>query len=134
MNKLDQLVKNGFRITKPRQAILDVLVSHPVTVQEIYESLEKKGIHIDLTSVYRSLELFVELKLVQVIELGEGKKRYELLNTDNHHHHVICNTCGVIEDVSIEQEKEILKHVTTKSHFKIDTHTLEFFGQCQNCQ
>lgn len=134
MKKVEYLKKNGFRITKPRQEILDVLVAHPVTVQEIYDLLQKRNIKIDLVSIYRSLELFTELHIVQAVELGEGKKRYELLDTHNHHHHIVCNSCGVIQDVSIEKEFEILHHVTTKSQFKIDTHSLEFFGTCAKCQ
>jgi Fur family ferric uptake transcriptional regulator len=104
-----------------------------MTVQEIYSTLRKKKIDIDLASVYRSLELFVEMGVVHIIQLGEDKKRYELIESDNHHHHLVCNTCGSIEDIALD-EKILLKEVNSKSDFAIDHHHLEFFGRCKNCQ
>ncbi len=133
MKKIDQLKKNGFRITKPRKAILDVLASRPVTVHEIYELVQKKNISIDLVSIYRTLELFMQIKLVQQVEFGEGKKRYELLDDANHHHHLICNNCGKVEDITIN-ETAFIKKLTITSQFKIDHHHLEFFGACAACQ
>lgn len=133
MNVLDELKKNGYRLTKPRRELLKVLKEYPLTVQEIYSSLQKRKINMDLTSVYRSLELFVEMGVVHVIQLGEDKKRYELVDSENHHHHLVCNSCGIIENITFN-EKNLLKEVTAKSVFKIDHHHMEFFGHCKNCQ
>lgn len=133
MNVLDELKQKGYRLTKPRQEILKVLQNYPLTVQEIYRSLEKNRIHVDLASIYRSLELFVEMGVVHAIQLGEDKKRYELVDSENHHHHLVCNSCGTIENITFN-EKSLLNEVTAKSVFKIDHHHMEFFGQCKNCQ
>ena len=127
------LKKQGYRVTKPRQEILNVLASHPVTAQEIYDTLQKKYIHVDLVSIYRSLELFTKLKLVHVIEFGENKKRYELADENNHHHHLVCNDCGNVEDITLDENK-FTKELKINSQFKIDHHHLEFFGLCANCQ
>lgn len=133
MDILSQLKEKGHRLTKPRQEIVKVLADYPLTVQEIYSRLLKKNIHIDLASVYRNLELLLDMGVVYVLELGEGKKRYELVNKDKHHHHLICNNCGSIQDIVIN-EHEIMNEVTTKSQFKVDHHHLEFYGWCANCQ
>lgn len=130
---LDQLKHKGYRLTKPRQELLHVLVDYPLTVHEIYSTLQKKNISIDLASVYRSLELFVNMGIVRVIELNDNKKRYELVDIHNHHHHLICTNCKTIEDVNIN-ENNFLKEMQRKSAFKVDHHHLEFFGLCKNCQ
>lgn len=133
MELLDRLKQKGYRITKPRLELLKVLDSYPLTVQEIHETLQKKKVRVDLASVYRSLELFVNMGIVHVIDFGEDKKRYEMIDNDNHHHHLLCNSCGTIADITVN-ENNLLTQVKTKSTFKIDHHHLEFFGLCQNCQ
>lgn len=133
MNVLDELKNKGHRLTKPRKELLKVLRGYPLTVQEIFSSLQKKKINIDLASVYRSLELFVEMGVVHVIQFGEDKKRFELVESDNHHHHLVCNYCGTIQNITLD-EKILLKQVAANSEFKIDHHHLEFFGRCKKCQ
>lgn len=133
MKILDQLKKNGYRLTKPRQELLQVLETYPLTVSEIASALQKKKVDIDLASIYRSLEVFVDMGVVHVIQLGEDKNRYELVNDENHHHHLVCNNCGRIEDISIN-EKNLIHDVEKFSHFKVDHHHLEFFGLCAKCQ
>lgn len=133
MKTLAHLKKNGYRITKPRQEIIKVLKSYPLTVSDIHHLLTRKNIRIDLASVYRTLELFVELGIVRRIEIGGDKNRYELSDEENHHHHLVCNNCGTIEDITVN-ENSLLEEVNNKSAFKIDHHHLEFFGLCRDCQ
>lgn len=133
MNSTKLIKEKGYRLTKPREEILKVLESYPLTAQEIHNALVLKHISVDLASVYRSLELFVDMGIVHAIELGENKRRYELVDEKNHHHHLICNSCGNIEDISVD-EKKLLTEVDKKSKFKIDHHHLEFFGTCSRCQ
>ncbi len=133
MKIFQQLKQNGYRFTKPRQEIIKFLVRYPLTVQEIFETLQKKKIAIDLASVYRTLELFVKMGIVNELELGDGKKRYELRDEDNHHHHLICNSCKKIEDIFLNEEM-LMKNIRNKSDYKIASHKLEFFGLCASCQ
>jgi Fe2+ or Zn2+ uptake regulation protein len=128
-----EVKKRGYRQTKVREHILKTLKDYPLSAQEIFASLKNDGVQVDLASVYRSVELFRDLGLIYEIEFGEGKKRYELVDTKNHHHHLVCNNCGLIEDVTLN-DKHLIKEVTKKSHFKVDHHHLEFFGLCTNCQ
>lgn len=130
---LTALKEKGYRLTTPRREIINVLAHHPQTALQIFFLLKKKKKSVDLASVYRTLEIFVDMGFVHAIELSEGKKRYELVEHENHHHHLICTTCGVIEDIRIN-ENAMLKDVANKSEFKIDHHHLEFFGICVRCQ
>jgi Fur family ferric uptake transcriptional regulator len=131
---LPQILKDqGYRLTKQREHILKSLTEYPLSAEDIYKKLLSKHIPLDLASVYRTLELFINMGIVYSIDLGEGKKRYELINKKNHHHHLICNKCRKVEDIKVYEdlmEKELQK----KTKYKIDHHHLEFFGLCPNCQ
>lgn len=133
MNILEQIQQKGYRLTQARREIITVLKHHPQTAQEIYKKLLRKKLTVDLASVYRSLKLFVDMGFVQTVEFGEGKKRYEMINGERHHHHIICNKCGSIEDVSLN-ESSFLRQIHTNSRYKVSSHSLEFFGLCPNCQ
>ena len=100
MNNFEKVKNSGYRLTGPRRKILASLADKPITVQEIALSLEKKHINIDTVSIYRSMELFMKMKIVQAVDIGDGKRRYELVDPLNHHHHLICNKCGSIEDIN----------------------------------
>jgi Fur family ferric uptake transcriptional regulator len=56
-----------------------------------------------------------------------------LIDEKNHHHHLVCNSCGKIEDIRLNEQK-FIKEVAVKSQFLVDHHHLEFFGYCSNCQ
>lgn len=117
------MVKN----TRIRQELLHLLASskQPLSVPQLI-----KNISANKTSLYRQLESLQKNKLVLETDFGDGKKHYELSSL-GHHHHLICNSCGHIEDICFS-EKLLLSQI--KSPFKIQTHHLEFFGLCANCQ
>ncbi len=126
------MTKIGIRYTKPRRLVFGALAhfSKPVSANEINEYLENK---IDLTSIYRTLDLLKKSDLVNVILFGEGKKRYELKNKNDHHHHLVCENCGDVQDIEMK-EKDLLRKIQKQSNFLIKKHNLEFFGLCKNCQ
>ncbi|MCR4277149.1 MAG: transcriptional repressor [Candidatus Roizmanbacteria bacterium] len=126
------MTKIGIRYTKPRKLVFEALehLSKPVSANEINDYLKNK---IDLTSVYRTLSLLIKSEMVNVILFGEGKKRYELKNKNEHHHHLVCEKCGDVKDVEMK-ESSLLKSVEERSKFVIKKHNLEFFGLCPDCQ
>lgn len=130
---LYQLRTKGYRITPQREEVLKVFSHRPLSVDEIFDLLKKKNISIDLASIYRTVQLFVHNEILQPIEFGDGKKRYELLS-EGHHHHLICNMCGTVEDISVKNEHTMLKQISNDSKFEITQHSLEFFGLCKKCQ
>lgn len=98
----------------------------PVDANYLVEKLK-----VNKTTVYRQIEKLLNDNLIIEVELGDGKKRYELKNLD-HHHHLVCKKCGRLEDIRLN-EKVILNEVSKKSKFKVENHSLEFFGICVNC-
>lgn len=134
MDYLKRLKDKGYKLTTPRKMVLDQLSQHPLTISEIADKLRDNKVKVDLVSIYRTLELFVKLSLVHVIEFGDGKRRYELIDNKNHHHHLVCHNCGKVEDVRLTVEEKILSDVKHQSDFRVERHSLELFGLCINCQ
>jgi Fur family ferric uptake transcriptional regulator len=72
-------------------------------------------------------------QIIREVRLGENRKRYEIF-PENHHHHLVCVDCGYIEDVDAEKDLYHLeKKIAQVKKFKVENHSLEFFGVCANC-
>lgn len=121
----------GLRNTPARLAILSILKekNRPLDVLEIFELVKNKA---DLATVYRTLEVFYDSGLASKVEFREGKYRYELKK--NHHHHLICTGCGRVEEVEGDFLKKMEDNIFRSKKFKVQSHSLEFFGLCANCQ
>ncbi len=135
---------HGFRWTVPRQVILWVLSNQNdhLTVEEIYFRAHRKNPHIGLTTVYRTLEILQKVGAIKRYDFGDGKARYELNygKGKNHHHHLVCRSCGKIIDYEemLEEEKRLTerleKKLEKKHRFKIETHQIHFYGVCLECK
>lgn len=128
------LREEGFRITSTRMAVLNLLKKSkvPLDVAYVKTQLKNKSINADQVTIYRMLDAFVEKGLINRLDFHEGKFRYEL--ADSPHHHLICEQCGQIEDISDCPVKGFDTHIKKNKHFKVNRHALEFFGLCKKCQ
>ena len=132
---LSDLSTSGFRISKVRKNLVEYLsiCQKPHSVPELLNSFKQNLPTLNKTSLYRELSFLKDQGIVQEIEFGEGKKRYEI--NPSHHHHIVCLKCDSIEDVAFDQD--LSKHearIEKELKFKIKAHALEFFGICQTCQ
>lgn len=128
-----QLIKNkGQRVTSQKKEVLCALQKKPLTVVDIFESINMKRMKVDKATIYRILTGFMKLGIVKEIYLKDRETRYELSNS-GHHHHLVCEQCGSIEDITLCEDL-LLKEVRKQSSFDVKSHSLEFFGSCQNCQ
>ncbi len=135
----------GFRITLPRQAILEVLgkTSKHLSAEDIYLAVYKIYPAVGLTTIYRTLELLVQMGLVLKFDFGDGRARYELAagpKGTRHHHHLVCTNCGRVVDYAdfIDDEIELLQQIerglSKKYNFKITNHLIQFYGLCDKCK
>jgi Fur family ferric uptake transcriptional regulator len=140
-----KLKGSGYRITMPRQAILDVLLHTEghLSAEEIYIAVREKYPGIGLTTVYRTLELLADMGIVLKFDFGDKRSRYELSEGPEglrHHHHLVCTRCGRIIDYTgyLDSEKELLDKtengLSEKYNFKISNHLIRFYGLCNNCR
>lgn len=123
------LKDNGYRITSPRLKIIKEIKTLPLSARQIHENLNDKSI--DLVTVYRTLELLTSLRLITRTTLDGNVVRYEVID-HIHHHHFVCELCGKIKDIVIEDEKFFNK-IMKKNNFDLTSHSLEFLGRCTKC-
>ncbi|MBN2426347.1 MAG: transcriptional repressor [Calditrichaceae bacterium] len=140
-----RLYKAGYRLTNPRQVVINILknTDKHLSAEDIYVDSLKINSSIGLTTVYRTLDLFQQIGIVQKFDFGEGKARYELIKNPikkEHHHHIICVKCKEIVDYTdfLNEELELInkteKALSEKYQFKILHHTVHFYGMCSKCQ
>jgi len=138
--------RHGYRLTKPRKAVLGVLneTSKHLSAEDIYLAIHKSYTDIGFATIYRTLDLLVKMNLVNRFEFGDGKARYELIyeqeEEPTHHHHLICTRCGKVIDYSdfIEEETKLIERIecelSKKYNFRIDRHIIQFYGLCDDCK
>ena len=123
---------HGLKVTPQRLQVLKLLaeVQKPVSIAE----LQKKA-QLDSVTLYRSLETLVGKSLVRPVDLRHGHTDYELVSEGKHHHHIVCEKCGAIEDFDWCPETNLKNKIltNTKSFAKLTDHSLEFFGVCKKC-
>ncbi len=134
MDSFYLLKTNDLKVTPIRTAILLILGSEkgPIGVSEIIKKVEASGVSSDPATVFRTMNSFVEKKIVRPIQLFEGKVRYEMAGLADHHH-FICKNCGVIQDISDCNISSLEKEIEKEKKVEIHNHSLEFFGLCKKC-
>tara|TARA_Y100001934_G_scaffold282269_1_gene395196 strand:- start:1983 stop:2480 length:498 start_codon:yes stop_codon:yes gene_type:complete len=135
--ELSAAIRDGRRrITGQRRAILDVLGKHPhpMTNRQIREALPESS-QCDLATIYRSMRLLEELKLVDRFDFGDGVARFELAghHAQDHHHHLICSRCDEVVEVEDCFPAELQEELAKRTGYTQLSHKLEFFGVCPSC-
>jgi len=131
---VSKLIEQGYRLTPQRMMILSAIEnSHDhISAEEIYTQVAAKYPHVNISTVYRTLDLLKELGLVTETNLGEGRVRYHPADK-GHHHHLVCQECGAIIDLD-ESVLSSLKSVLLREYkFSADLRHLAIFGRCTNC-
>jgi len=132
----------GYRMTVARETIIRVLqeTKEHLSADEIFIEARKLNADIGLTTVYRTLERLVSMGEVHVLDSGDKRSRFELANSEKgHHHHLICTKCNKIVDYDdfIDDEVKLLKETEKKLEkkycFKINSHLIQFYGECKDC-
>ncbi|HEX7456787.1 MAG TPA: Fur family transcriptional regulator [Candidatus Nanoarchaeia archaeon] len=129
------LKSNKIKLTNGRKEIMKVLeeAKTPLSPSAIFSRIKSVLPKANLTTIYRNLELLERKELIKKYNFNRNCFFYELIPDRPHHHHVICRSCGKIEDSKVLAEEFITK-IAKSSAFKIEDHNFDFFGLCQPCQ
>lgn len=133
---LNRLRAQGLRLTPQREMVLAALhqVEGFASVEEIYTQVQTRSTSLDISTVYRTLELLEELRLVAHIEGQDGQRRYELLGLHGLHYHLQCTRCGQTLAVPPEVLDDLRAHLAQTYGFALAPVTLNFPGLCAACQ
>jgi Fur family ferric uptake transcriptional regulator len=135
MSCTETLREQGYRLTPQRLMILSAIhgSDHHISAEEIYAQVEAKYPQVNISTVYRTLELLKELGLVTETDLGGGKLRYHSVEK-GHHHHLICRKCGRTFELDEAVLKPVEGTILRKYGFKPDLSHLAVFGKCVECR
>ena len=102
------------------------------SAQELYQLLQRGGESIGLTTVYRALQSLVSDKIVDQLRREDGEAIYRLCG-DNHHHHLVCKSCGETVEIEGGAIEKWAKLMAEEHGFREVGHTAEIFGLCRKC-
>ena len=129
------LRRAGQRLTPQRMMVLSVLAEQGghMSAEEILAMIRQEYPYLNLSTVYRTLDLFVELGLVAQTDLGEGVRQFELVGS-HPHHHLICQRCGDIIEVSDDLLGPLRQTLREQFGFKARMDHFAIFGICRSCR
>jgi Fur family transcriptional regulator, ferric uptake regulator len=132
---VDALDLAGYRLTSPRRQVARLIAEHGghFTALELEAAARDRRIGISRATLFRTLDLLTELRVVERMDLPSGEHAY-VPCAPAHHHHVICSRCGRTTEVEDAGVAEAVAEIARRSGYRIDTHRLELFGLCRHCQ
>lgn len=133
MDEKELLKQHGLKATIARKEVLRVLSSSssPLRAEEVYRTLLDKGI--DLSTVYRTLNSFVEAELAKR-EVGANKENLYSLVSEEDHHVLVCLKCGKKIPLQGCPYHEANEAIERETGFKVHDHNTEIYGYCPDCQ
>lgn len=140
--KFKQMLREkGLKVTNQRLVVLQVLAEHRdrhMTAEEIYDLVRIDFPEIGIATVYRTVQLLLEMQLVDRIELNDGCVRYEMGHqfaegAKHYHHHLICRECGRIIPFDDDLLDDLERHIEETLGFRVLDHELKVYGECKDC-
>lgn len=123
------------RLTPQRRRILSALhaLGRLATAEEILECVQRDSPSLDISTVYRTLELLREFQVVTCVQGNDGQHRYELAHHSAPHVHMVCRSCGKVFEMALESLQPFIACAREHHGFEVDVHGLSIEGICQVC-
>jgi Fur family ferric uptake transcriptional regulator len=129
----ETLRARGYRITPQRQLVLDaVVVLGHGTPDEICAEVQRSASGVNLSTVYRTLELLEELGLVTHAHLGHGAPTYHSATNDEHLH-LVCRECGSVTETDVSTADALVHRLAEQHGFETDVAHFAIYGRCKGC-
>jgi Fur family ferric uptake transcriptional regulator len=131
---ISKLSEQGYRLTPQRMLVLSAIENSNdhISAEEIYAQVVAKYSHVNISTIYRTLELLNRLGLVTETDLGGGRVRYHPAGK-GHHHHLVCQECGKVIDLDETVLYPLKKVLLQEYKFSADLRHLAIFGRCADC-
>jgi len=129
-----RLREHGFRITPQRQLVLEAVerLRHG-TPEEILVEVQRTASGVNLSTVYRTLEVLEDVGLVTHAHIGHGPPTYHAVDEDVHIH-LVCDRCGSVLSVDAEVAEGFVQRLRDEHGFATDVAHVSIHGLCQTCQ
>jgi Fur family transcriptional regulator, ferric uptake regulator len=130
----EQLRARGYRVTPQRQLVLEAVakLGH-ATPEDVGAEVRQAARGVNISTIYRTLELLEQLGMVTHAHLGHGAPTYHLA-VDADHVHLVCRGCGKITEVSPDSVGPLVTALNAEQDFETDVCHLTIFGRCGQCR
>lgn len=130
----EELHQNRRKLTPQRQAVLDIIAQakRHLTPIEVHRKAKARYPRLGLTTVYRTLDLLVDLGYIQRVHLAQGCHSYAALAPNSHH--LLCTICGQVVEFPCGEIEPLIQSLQTQTGYEIEVHMLELMGRCPGCQ
>ena len=137
----DRLREKGLKVTSQRLMVLNILSAHGdehLTVEEIYDLAKEESPEIGLATIYRTVQVLLELHVIEKVTFDDGFARYELngeeTGSGHRHHHAICTQCGKVYSLETDLLDTLEKQVFESLGFEVTDHEVKLYGLCSACR
>jgi Fur family transcriptional regulator, ferric uptake regulator len=129
-----ELRARGYRVTPQRQLVLEAVTKlEHASPEEIWADVQQTASGVNISTIYRALELLEQLGLVTHTHLGHGAPRYHLA-AEADHVHLVCSSCGRITQVPPDAVETLVSALDESNGFQTDVGHLTVFGRCASCR
>ncbi|MEE8369171.1 MAG: Fur family transcriptional regulator [Dehalococcoidia bacterium] len=131
---MESLREVGYRLTPQRTLIVSIIHESKghITAEKIHSRVVRQYPYVDISTVYRTLQLLKKLHLVSETDLGGGRIQYEL-SGGARHHHLVCHHCDSTEALDDEVIEPLRARLAKKHGFQADMEHFAIFGLCETC-
>ena len=137
----DLLREKGLKVTSQRLMVLNILSAHGdehLTVEEIYDLAKEESPEIGLATIYRTVQVLLELHVIEKVTFDDGFARYELngeeTGSGHRHHHAICTQCGKVYSLETDLLDTLEKQVFESLGSEVTDHEVKLYGLCSACR
>lgn len=129
------LSERGHRVTRTRTRILEVIAQAEagLCAEEIYAQMCAADERVNLSTVYRNLEMLLGLRLVSALDIGAGM-RYRLLTPGQQQHYLVCNYCGRVREVELMYLAPLRDRLLIGYNFEPEFSGFTIHGRCDHCR
>ncbi len=127
------LHERGLRMTPQRQLVLDAIraLGH-ATPEQICAHVQRSAPAVNITTIYRTLDLMERIGIVRHTHLGHGAPTYS--EREHEHVHLVCHACGAVDEVPPELLDDLARHLADRRGFALDVTHLALSGLCRDCR
>ena len=136
-----RLKEKGLKVTNQRLVVLETLETSSnqhLTAEQIFDLVKADNPEIGLATVYRTIQVLLELHLIDRVNFDDGSERYEIVRMGtkgarHHHHHLICINCGKVFEFEEDMMEGLETEIEKKTGFHVIDHEVKLYGYCKEC-